>query len=149
MSGSGRGHGGEEEKEEGKKKKRDGEEGTRVSGGDMTCLALRKPSKEGARRRAGEREMEGSGERPAMSSLTVHWAAHVSTLYPSSGSDSLSHTHRQTHTHTSTYRVLPNGLLHSPFTYNPRPPALQPQPGYISQGALAVATSAMTDGDIH
>lgn len=130
-----------------KKKKRDGEEGTRVSGGDMTCLALRKPSKEGARRRAGEREMEGDGERPAMSSLTVHWAAHVSTLYPSSGSNSHTDTHRQTH--TSTYMVLPNGLLHSPFTYNPCPPVLPLQTGYISQGALAVAMSAMTDEDIH
>lgn len=37
--------------------------------------------------------MEGDGERPAMSSLTVHWAAHVSTLHPSSGSDSRTRRH--------------------------------------------------------
>lgn len=37
--------------------------------------------------------MEGDGERPAMSSLTVQWAAHVSTLHPSSGSGSHTHTH--------------------------------------------------------
>lgn len=58
--------------------------------------------------------MEGDGERPAMSSLTVHWAAHVSTLHPSSGSNS----HTDPHTHTDrghTHRVTPNGLLDSPF----------------------------------
>lgn len=56
--------------------------------------------------------MEGDGERPAMSSLTVHWAAHVSTRHPSSGSYSL------------TYGEPPNGLLHSPFPHSPRLPAL-------------------------
>lgn len=65
----------------GKKNRR---EGAWVSTGNMTCLALRKWSKEGVKQRGRERD----GGRPATSSLTVHWAAHVSTLHPSSGSNS-------------------------------------------------------------
>lgn len=66
--------------------------------------------------REWEKEMEGDGERPAMSSLTVHCAAHVSTLHPSSGSNARAH--------TDTWREPPNGLLHSPFPYKPRLPTL-------------------------
>lgn len=65
----------------------------RVRSGDMTCLALRNWSKKRVGQRVGERD-GGDGERPAMSSLTVHWAAHVSTLHPSldSGSRTRRHT---------------------------------------------------------
>lgn len=75
------------------------------------------------RGREWEKEMEGDGERPAMSSLTVHWAAHVSTLHPSSGSDS--------RTHTDTHGERPNGLLHSPFPHNQRLPALLMHLSYL------------------
>lgn len=64
------------------------------------------------RQRVGERD-GGDGESPAMSSITVQWAAHVSTLHPSLGSSS----------HTDTYGEPPNGLLHSPFPHVPRLPA--------------------------
>lgn len=89
-------------------------EGENVSSGAMTRLALRNWSKERVGHRVGEWD-EGDGESPAMSSLTVHWAAHVSTLHPSLGSDS--------HTQTDTYEEPPNGLLHSPFPHDPRLPA--------------------------
>lgn len=56
--------------------------------------------------------MEGDGERPAMSSLTVHWAAHVSTLHPSSAS----------RTHRRTVRLLMAFYIHH-FPHNPRLPA--------------------------
>lgn len=91
---------------------RDGEKGEKnVSSGAVTCLAPRNWSKETVGKRVGEWD-GGDGESPAMSSLTVHWAAHVSKLHPS-GSDS--------HTHTGV--EPPNGLLHSPFSHDPRLPA--------------------------
>lgn len=62
---------------------------------------------EEVKQRGREWERERDGERPAMSSHTVHWAAHISTLHPSSGSNSRTQTHRQTDTH----RLPPNGLF--------------------------------------
>lgn len=53
--------------------------------------------------------MEGDGERPAMSSLTVHWAAHVSTIHPSSAS----------RTHRRTGSLLMAFYIHH-FPHNPR-----------------------------
>lgn len=121
-------------------------EGARVSSGDMTCLALRKWSKEGVRQWVGERD---GGRRWETSHVQSHSPLGCTRQHTPS-IIWLQLTHTQTDTHTHTYRVPPNGLLHSPFPYNPCLPALLLQLGYVSQAALAVANAiTMTEKGQH
>lgn len=80
--------------------------------------------------REWEKEMEGDGERPAMSSLTVHWAAHVSTLHPSSG-------FQLTHTPTHTGSLLMAFYIHHFPTINACLPTLLMHLSYIYSSSLS------------
>lgn len=65
-----------------------------------------------------ERGRERDGGRPATSSLTVHWAARVSTLHPSSGSNSRTLGQTVPHTHLR-YLLMASYFCHFPIN----PPA--------------------------
>lgn len=108
---------------QGRQRKWEREEGTRVSGGNMTCLALRKWSKEGVSQRVGERD---GGRRRETSHVQSHSPLGCTRQHTPS-IIWLQLTHTQTHTHG----VPPNGLLHSPFPYNPRLPALLMHLSYL------------------